>query len=265
MAGAVITGAASGIGRGLAREAASRGYRLVLADRDADALAGVAAELPDALAVPTDVTDRDAVFALAEAAFDRLETVDLLFNNAGVMATGLSWEISAERWQQSLDVNIGGIVHGLAAFVPRMIAAGTPSRIINTSSVGGFMPSPLMAPYSATKFAALALTESLKAELDMIGAPVAVSLLAPGPVSSGIFDDPFGGRDIDAATQGFVDTMREMVVENGMDADAFAVPVFEAIERGEYWIIPQPEALDERLEARNRMIASRTSPTFALD
>jgi NAD(P)-dependent dehydrogenase (short-subunit alcohol dehydrogenase family) len=150
---AVITGAASGIGLGLAREAARRGIWMVLADRDEAALREVAAALPDALAVPTDVADPVAVQALADAAFDHLGSVDLLFNNAGIMATGFTWEIEPARWDASLAVNIGGVLNGLRAFVPRMIAAGTPSRIVNTASVGGFGPSPLMSPYSATKFA----------------------------------------------------------------------------------------------------------------
>ncbi|MFD2499300.1 SDR family NAD(P)-dependent oxidoreductase [Rhizorhabdus histidinilytica] len=147
---AVITGAASGIGLGLAREAARRGMRLVLADRDADALAAAADALPDALAVPTDVTDPAAVERLAAAAYDRLGPVDLLFNNAGIMATGFSWEIDPARWDASLKVNIGGVLNGIRAFVPRMLQAARPARIVNTASVGGFNPSPLMAPYSAT-------------------------------------------------------------------------------------------------------------------
>jgi NAD(P)-dependent dehydrogenase (short-subunit alcohol dehydrogenase family) len=261
---AVITGAASGIGLGLAREAARRGIRLVLADRDQEALREVANALPDALAVPTDVTDPVAVQALADRAFDHLGTVDLLFNNAGIMATGFTWEIEPARWDAALAVNVGGVLNGLRAFVPRMIAAGTPSRIVNTASVGGFGPSPLMSPYSATKFAVVSITESLKGELDMLGAPVAVSLLAPGPVRSAIFDDPFGGKTIHPATEKFVTMLRNMIAEHGMDPEPFAAAVFDAIARGDYWIIPQPEALDPMLERRHRMILDRTQPDFSL-
>jgi NAD(P)-dependent dehydrogenase (short-subunit alcohol dehydrogenase family) len=261
---AVITGAASGIGLGLAREAARRGIWMVLADRDEAALREVAAALPDTLAVPTDVTDPIAVQALADAAFDHLGSVDLLFNNAGIMATGFTWEIEPARWDASLAVNVGGVLNGLRAFVPRMIAAGTPSRIINTASVGGFGPSPLMSPYSATKFAVVAITEALKGELDMLGAPVAVSLLAPGPVRSAIFEDPFGGKEIHPATEQFVTTLRNMISEHGMDPEPFAAAVFDAIARGDYWIVPQPEALDPMLERRTRMILDREQPNFSL-
>ncbi|MGF7149150.1 NAD(P)-dependent dehydrogenase (short-subunit alcohol dehydrogenase family) [Sphingomonas zeicaulis] len=259
---AVITGAASGIGLGLAQEAAKRGIRLVLADRDATALESAAAALPDALAVPTDVTDSAAVERLAEIAFDRFDTVDLLFNNAGIMATGLSWEIAPARWDASIAVNVGGVLNGIRAFVPRMLEKGAPTRIVNTASVGGFGPSPLMAPYSATKFAVVALTEALKGELDMLKAPVAVSLLAPGPVRSAIFDDPFGG-EIHPATKSFVDMLRGMIGQHGMDPQPFAEAVFDAIGRGEYWIVPQPEALDPMLEQRHKMILDRTEPRFA--
>ncbi|MFZ5706818.1 MAG: SDR family NAD(P)-dependent oxidoreductase [Pseudomonadota bacterium] len=258
---AVITGAASGIGLGLAREAARRGLRLILADRDADALAAATAELPDALAVPTDVTDRAAVDKLADIAFERFGRVDLLFNNAGIMATGFSWEIEPARWDASLAVNVGGVLNGIRSFVPRMLKANVPARIVNTASVGGFNPSPLMAPYSATKFAVVSITESLKVELDMLSAPIAVSLLAPGPVRSAIFDDPFSG-DIHPATQKFVDALRTMIGQHGMDPEPFAAAVFDAIERGDYWIVPQPEALDPMLEQRHKMIAERAQPRF---
>lgn len=258
MSVAVITGAASGIGAGLAREAVRRGMKVVLADRDADALSAVATELGEAaLAIPTDVADAASVEALAAAAYAAHGKVDMVFNNAGVLSTGLSWEIPADRWQALLDVNIGGIVNGLRAFVPRLIAAGQPARIINTASVGGFLPSPFMAPYCATKFAVVALTESLAGELAMLGSPIAVSLLAPGPVKSEIFRE-----QPDAASRDFHSAMTSMLDANGMTADAFAPLVFDAIDRGDYWIIPQPDALDEAFTARNATITARKPPSF---
>jgi NAD(P)-dependent dehydrogenase (short-subunit alcohol dehydrogenase family) len=261
---AVITGAASGIGLGLAREGARRGLRLILADRDAAALAAAADGIDGAIAVPTDVTDAAAVAALADRAFAEFGRVDLLFNNAGIMATGFTWEIDPKRWDASLAVNVGGVLNGLRAFVPRMIDQGGPSRIVNTASVGGFSPSPLMSPYSATKFAVVAITEALKAELDMLGAPVGVSLLAPGPVRSAIFDDPFASTTIHPATEGFVNTLRAMIAEHGMDPEPFAAAVFDTIARGDYWIFPQPEAIDPMLERRTRMILDRSEPDFSL-
>jgi NAD(P)-dependent dehydrogenase (short-subunit alcohol dehydrogenase family) len=253
---AVITGAASGIGAGLAREAVRRGMQVVLADRDAHALAAVAGDLGDAAtAVPTDVTDPAAVLALAEVAFQRHGTVDMLFNNAGVMTTGLCWEIPSKKWEASWKVNVEGILNGLRAFVPRMIAADRPARIINTASVGGFMPSPLMAPYSTTKFAVVALTEALAGELKMLRTKIDVSLLAPGPVKSQIFRE----TPPDVALQ-FHSIMTDMLDQNGLEPDAFAALVFDAISRGDYWIIPQPDAFDDSFAARNDIIRKRLPP-----
>jgi NAD(P)-dependent dehydrogenase (short-subunit alcohol dehydrogenase family) len=252
---AVITGAASGIGAGLAREAARRGMQVVLADRDAARLREVVARIGEAaLAVPTDVTDPAALETLAERAF-AAGPVDLLFNNAGVMVTGNSWEIPLEQWRQAIDVNVLGLVYGLRAFVPRFLAANRPSRIVNTASVGGFLPSPLMAPYSATKFAVVGLTEALAGELRE--SPIAVSLLAPGPVKSDIFRD-----DGSPASAAFVRFMKSAVGERGISPDEFAGLVFAAIDRGDYWIVPQPEALDGPLAQRNAIIAERRPPQF---
>src|SRR6201996_2994771 len=213
---AVITGAASGIGTGLARKALSLGMRVVIADVQAEALNAFAATLEGkVVAVPTDVSDPDAVEALAEHAYAEFGQVDLLFNNAGVMATGFSWEIEPARWERSINVNFYGVLHGLRSFVPRLLKAGRPAHITNTSSVGGFLPSPMMAPYSVTKFAVVALTESLQGELNMLSAPIGVSLLAPGPVSSGIFNDPFGAK-IRPEVQQFVDYLRKLLTEHGL-------------------------------------------------
>lgn len=253
----VITGAASGIGAGLARHAASLGMKLVLADWNEEALNRLAGEMPsEVLSVPTDVRDDAAVEALARAAFERFGQVDLVFNNAGVLSSGLTWEIDAATWQRSLAVNIGGVVNVIRAFVPRLVAADRPARIVNTSSLGGFLTSPFMAPYSATKFAIVAITEALAAELAATGSKVQVSLLAPGPVKSAIMDEP-----APAPTAGFMAMLRGMSDENGMSADELAVLVFEAIGRGDYWIIPHPEMLDEPLRERIRMIIDRSPPT----
>lgn len=257
---AVITGAASGIGAGLARHAHGLGMRVVLADIDEAALGALAEALgPGVLTVPTNVADPEAVERLAARAYAAFGQVDLLFNNAGVMATGNSWEIDLDRWRRSLDVNVMGIVHGLRSFVPRMLALGRPAHIVNTASVGGFSSSPLMAPYSATKFAAVALTEALHGELAMLGAPIGVSLLAPGPVRTAIFENPFGSV-VHPHTEAFVAGLRSMLETYGLTPDAFAERVFEGVAQGRFWLFPQPEVLDPMLEARHRMLIERRDP-----
>jgi NAD(P)-dependent dehydrogenase (short-subunit alcohol dehydrogenase family) len=258
---AVITGAASGIGSGLARHAAALGMRLVLADLDPARLEAFAATLDaEVLCVPTDVSRPEAVDALAAAAWQRFGGVDLLFNNAGIMATGFSWEISHERFERAFAVNVHGVLNGIRSFVPRMLERNAPAHIVNTASVGGFLPSPLMSPYSATKFAVVALTESLHGELKMLGAPIGVSLLAPGPVHSAIFDDPFGDTGDRAEVRAFVDTMRGMLNAYGLTPDQFAERVFEGIGKGNYWLIPQPETLDAALQQRTETILARRNP-----
>ena len=220
---AVITGAASGIGAGLAKQAVALGMKVVLADRDQAGLEKIAQELGDqALAVVTDVTSQASLDALADKAYAAFGQVDMLFNNAGVLTTGNCWEISDAQWQKSWQVNVNGIVNGLRTFVPRLLKADRPARIINTASVGGFLPSPLMSPYSATKFAVVALTESLVNELATLNPQIKVSLLAPGPVKSAIFRE----APSEASAQ-FHSLMTHMLDENGLDADEFARLVFE--------------------------------------
>lgn len=258
MSVAVITGAASGIGAGLAREAARRGMDVVLADRDAAALEAVATEIGGkTVAQVCDVTSLEDVQSLAEETFRAFGQVDLLFNNAGILRTGLTWEIDPDDWNDVLNVNIMGIVNSLHAFVPRMLATDISSRIINTASVGGFLPSPFMAPYSATKFAVVALTEALAGELKASSSKINVSLLAPGPVKSRIF-----GAKPHASAQEFHSAMTTMLDANGLTPDEFSPLVFDAIDRGDYWIIPQPEMFDEAFRSRNRMIEERSMPNF---
>ena len=254
---AVITGAAGGIGAGLARHAASKGMDLVLTDWDEVALKKVADSLAtNILAVQTDVRDEVAVQALAEAAYDKFGKIDLVFNNAGVLSSGLTWEIDAATWQRSMDINIGGVTNVIRAFIPRMIAAKTASRIINTSSLGGFLTSPFMAPYTASKFAIVGISEALAADLNAVGhSHVQVSLLVPGPVKSGILDEAEPPQ-----TSDFMKMMRDMTEEHGMSPDEFAPLVFDFIDRGEYWITPHAEMLDGGLKERTDMILERRAP-----
>jgi NAD(P)-dependent dehydrogenase (short-subunit alcohol dehydrogenase family) len=262
---ALITGAASGIGMGLARHAAALGMNLVLADINAAQLEQFAATLPGKpVTVPTDVTELAQVERLAERAYEAWGAVDLMFNNAGILVTGFIWEIDPARFEQNMAVNVRGVFNGIHAFIPRMLAAGKPARMINTASTGGFLPSPLMAPYTASKFAVVSLTESLHYELQMLEAPVAVSLLSPGPVKSAIFSNPFGAQAQHPALKAFVDNMLQMMDEHGISPEQFATGVFAGIAAGEYWLFPQPEYIDDALRARSDTILERRQPTIQL-
>lgn len=262
---AVITGAASGIGMGLAHHAAQLGMNLVLADINAAQLEEIAAALPgEVITVATDVTDLQQVEALAERAFAAFDSVDLVFNNAGILVTGFLWEMDPARFDKNIAVNVRGVFNGIHAFIPRMLEAGKPARMINTASIGGFLPSPLMAPYTASKFAVVSLTESLHYELQMLQAPIQVSLLSPGPVKTGIFSNPFGSEARNPAVQAFVDNMLKMTEEQGVSPEVFASAVFEGIARGDYWLFPQPEYIDDALRGRADAILARREPRLQL-
>lgn len=259
---AVITGAASGIGSGLVRQALALGMRVVAADVQTERLHELAASLKgEVLTVTTDVTNPGALEDLAEKSWRAFGGVDLLFNNAGIMSTGFIWEIDAQRWQRSFEVNVFGVVNGLRAFVPRLLKDGRRAHIINTASVGGFLASPLMSPYSASKFAVVGLTESLRGEMEMLGTDIGVSLLAPGPVHSSIFDDPFGNV-VSPAAQQFVETMRGMLAMHGLTPEVFAERVFDGIRNNQFWLIPQPEALDDALRQKCEDILARRNPVL---
>lgn len=176
---AVVTGAASGIGAGIARALAARGARLVLADIEETPLRVFAEALPgEAIAVPTDVSDPEAVEALAEAATSRFGAVHLLCNNAGVCQGGPVWEMGDEDWHWLMGVNFGGVVNGCRSFVPRLIAQGEPAHVVNTASVGGFVTGGDLGMYSVSKYAVVSYTEALAQELAPHG--IGASVLCPG-------------------------------------------------------------------------------------
>ena len=185
---AVITGAASGIGAGIARACAEQGLRVVLADIEIGPAEALAAELEaggvEALAVRTDVTRAEDLDALAEASFERFGATHLLFNNAGVAQGGTLHEFTPQDWDWLLAVNLYGVIHGCRSFVPRLLDQGEPAHIVNTASVGGWMSGPEIGMYCTTKFAVIAYTEALAAELGERG--VGVSALCPGLVDTNL-------------------------------------------------------------------------------
>ncbi len=188
---AVVTGAASGIGRALADRWADSGMKVVLADVEEGPLDAARDELDaagaDVLAVPTDVSDGDQVDALAAATLDHFGAVHLVCNNAGVGGGGLSWEASLQDWEWVLGVNLWGVVHGIRAFVPHLVAQDE-GHVVNTASIAGFAYAPMMGPYNASKAAVVALSETLAAELQMNGSRVGVTALCPGWVNTRIMD-----------------------------------------------------------------------------
>ncbi len=183
---AVVTGAGSGIGRALVRRFVAEGMRVVAADIEATALAETVDGLAGTSSFVTDVADFAAVDALAEHAFETFGSADVLCNNAGVFAGGFMWERPPSDFEWTLGVNLWGILNGIRAFVPRMLAAGTEAHIVNTVSMAGMCTNAFSGPYTVSKFAALAATECLAHDLRAIGAPIKVSAVVPAAVDTRI-------------------------------------------------------------------------------
>jgi NAD(P)-dependent dehydrogenase (short-subunit alcohol dehydrogenase family) len=191
---AVVTGGASGIGRGMVDAFAARGLTVVLADVEVSALDAAVAELTEsgvtAIGVPVDVRDADQVQELADRVLTDLGRVDVVCNNADVVTARLPvWAQSAEDWRWIVDVNLMGVANGIRAFVPAMVECGR-GHVVNTSSIAGLstIPGGGQGAYSATKHAVVGLSETLRIELDLVAPEVGVTVLCPGPVPSRIHD-----------------------------------------------------------------------------
>ena len=259
---AVITGAASGIGRGLAERALPERLHLVLADRDGEALESLAARLREqgvqVLAQVTDVTDAAQLESLRDAAVQRFGAVDLLFNNAGVMQTGSCWELSEAQWQRALAVNLGGVINGIRAFLPLLLAQGRPAHVVNTASLAGLLNSPFMAAYNVSKQAVVSLSESLHYELAALQAQVGVSVLCPGPVVSEIMTSDQG-----QGAAGDLNRLLDGQIRQGMSPAELAGLVFAAIAAKRFWILPH-KGFKPALRARLESVLEERNPQFNL-
>jgi NAD(P)-dependent dehydrogenase (short-subunit alcohol dehydrogenase family) len=213
---AVVTGGASGIGLALARRFAAEGMALVLADVEGEALDVAAAALDDegaeVLAIRTDVSDPAQVEALAEAAFERHGSVHLLCNNAGVVHRGAAWEQSLEDWEWVLGVDLWGVIHGVRAFVPTMLASGEPGHVVNTASVAGLVPFLEIASYDVAKAGVVSLSESMYLDLRRQKAALGVSVLCRGVVNTRIYSSE---RNRPGGHPGADESMAELAARRG--------------------------------------------------
>lgn len=274
---AVVTGAASGIGRALALRCAREGMNVVVADVDVAQLEETRAQVAVAcaagqavLAVPTDVSQAAAVEALAAAAEARFGALHLVFNNAGVLITGKAWERSAAEWEWVLGVNVFGVVHGVRSFVPRMLAHREPAHMVNTASVGGLVVGPFLAPYIVSKHAVVALTESLYYELAAERANLSVSALCPGAVATGITESlrirPAGLEAPSPlssdAEKAFAAGLRSGIAL-GIEPVALADHAFAGIREERFWILPDA-SYKPGVAARTRSILEGLNPLQTL-
>ena len=247
---AVVTGGGSGIGAALGRSFAAAGCAVVLADVEAGALDEAAAGIEgDVKTVVTDVSDAGAVERLADEAFGWKGAVQILCNNAGVSTFNPIVAQTLDDWRWVLDVNLWGVIHGIHAFLPRMLAQAGPAHIVSTSSLAGLASGlPGLGPYNVSKVGVVAIAETLRMELAMAGASVGVSVLCPGTTGTRILDsernrpDALGReRRVEAGDQ-----LRD-AVRAGFDgptartADDVAAEVLEAIRQDRFWIVTSGE------------------------
>jgi NAD(P)-dependent dehydrogenase (short-subunit alcohol dehydrogenase family) len=252
---AVITGAASGIGRGIAERSAKEGMKVVLADVNQAKLAEAESELkaigPAVLAVQTDVSKRSDVERLAKQTLDAFGQVHLLVNNAGVGAGGSPWEATWNDWEWVMGVNLWGVIHGVKVFTPLMLAQNTECHVVNTSSAAGLVVGGASAPYSATKHAVVALSESLYLAFQRQKALVKVSVLCPGLVHTNIINAeqnrpaPFKNEPVELTPQMQAGLAAfKAALEASMPPMEVAGKVFDAIRNEQFYIFTHPDWME---------------------
>ena len=269
----MITGAASGFGRELARLAARQRMRLALADVQRDALDVVVNELKRAgVVVISDVVDvaqSAQVQRFAEHAFSAFGSVHLLMNNAGVGGGGYLWENTARDWQWVMGVNLMGVVHGVQHFVPRMLESnqrGEPGHVVNTASIAGWLAAPLMGVYNVSKHAVVALSETLHHDLKLAQSTIGVSVLCPAFVPTGIAQShrsrPVELLNADAltASQRIAQSASERAVASGkITAEEIAQMTFDAVRENRFYVFTHPQILPS-LRARFEAVLSGAAP-----
>jgi NAD(P)-dependent dehydrogenase (short-subunit alcohol dehydrogenase family) len=236
---AVVTGAGSGIGRSTARLFARQGARVHVVDVNADSAAAVTAEIKaaggDAVAHVVDVADPEAVERLARDVFETDRRVDILHNNAGIGHAGNIEATTMEDWQRVINVNLLGVAYGVQAFVPRMLAQGRPAVVVNTASEAGLVPTARMAPYTASKFGVVGMSEALNAELAPRG--IHVIAVCPGIINTAIVRTGIIRGEI----ADIHDKAIAFYSKRGASPDVVAEAVLNAVEKPRL-IVPVPKS-----------------------
>ena len=273
---AVVTGAASGIGRAIAERCAQEGMKVVLADIEESALALAESELKatgaQVLAVRTDVARASDVEALAQETQSAFGAVHLLFNNAGVEPSeGWAWEDSISDWEWVLGVNLWGVIHGIRVFVPIMLKQDADCYIVNTASLAGLVTYPSEAIYKVTKTAVVSLSETLYHELQQIGAKVHVSVFCPSIVRTRLGQSarnrPAGTSQTPTTTySNTLDTelaqawLKRWQAEAPIDAQQAVDVLFSAIRDERFYVLTHPQ-YNEQIRVRADDILEGRNPT----
>jgi NAD(P)-dependent dehydrogenase (short-subunit alcohol dehydrogenase family) len=262
---AVITGAASGIGLGLAARAGAEGMTVVLVDVDGAALESARDELESngvpAHARTADVSDRESVFRLADEVSSNIGETWLLVNNAGVFVGAPLLDTGPEQSEFMIGVNLWGVIHGVQAFVPGMVQRNS-GYVVNTSSVDGLVTAPNAAIYNATKHAVAALTETLHRELEIAQSAVGVSVLCPGAIETNILESLRHWP----ARLGTPPAPRERIspaIVDLMSPSEVADITFDAIAERRFWILTHPGLYDAAIRARAEGVIDGTNPDEA--
>ena len=263
---AVITGAGAGIGSGLARRAAELEMTVIVADiaepRAAAVVDEIRAKGGKAEAAVVDVSKPEELDRFAAMVNARFGDVRLLINNAGIETIGYTWEIPAARWEDTLNINLHGVVHGVRAFVPYMLKSGKPAWIGNLSSVGGFSMMPTQTAYILTKHAVQSFSECLYLEMALAKAPIHVSSIIPGMLKTSIFDAAAGTGEPENASRHRT-VMRELMQNHGMDLAAGCKIFLEKMAAGEFWVSSQPEMTEQVLAARIQFLQDQDRPALS--
>ncbi len=246
---AVIIGSATGLGAELANIAKDRGYLLALADQKP--INRNDCELTHQL----DVRDFEAVDKFATDVFDKLGRVDLLFNNAGIMRPGRIWEQPVDHLNAVMDVNFGGVLNGVRAFIPRILNSGNTCRVVNTASLAGLIPAPNLASYCISKHAVIALSETLAIDLGSINSKISVSVVCPGAVKTSIMESAkealVNSNDSNAIAE--VKKMAYGLKAMGNDPKLVARTIFSEIDKGTFCIWATGESPEPFLSRCNAL------------
>lgn len=274
---ALITGGASGVGKAIGARLVREGCRVILCDIGQGKLDVAVADIGAEAGLAADVTKEQAVEQLADTVFARFGAVHLLFNNAGVglgEANRKIWTLPLNDWRWGIDVNVLGVVHGIKAFVPRMLASGEQGVVINTSSSnGGLRSLPNTPIYAASKAAVTSISEVLHQQLLREGTQVRAAILFPGPntVNTSIMasnlvrpDEYAEGTSREVAYR----TMQELVEKTGLkisltEPEEVADFAVDGVKAGRFWLLPESETGDAMLRDRMTNILARVDPPSA--
>lgn len=268
---AVVTGGASGIGRGMAERFGAEGMKIVLADIEQGALDRAVEELRSkgvrAAGVVCDVASAEQVGELARRSVEAFGGVHIICNNAGVASDPVpSWEQTEKDWQWVLNVNLMGVIHGIRAFVPIMLAQGDEGHVVNTASLAGLLAMPQAAPYHASKFAVVGISESLYLEFLAIQSRLRVSVLCPAWVRTNIMESSRNrpadlSNGFERQESAWAQAYKKRIHVEGLTTEYVSQRVFEAVRDEQLYILTHPEFMDA-IRWRMENILAERNPTL---